>query len=96
MEYGDESWELDALQPADLTKLVVDAVTQYRDLDKWTAVVEKEQRGKSLLQATRTNWDRVVEHLEENYDYSIQDHLGDLEDSNSYQVELGQAEDEEE
>lgn len=95
VEYGDESWELDALQPAALTALVTNAVEQYRDLAKWTAVVEKEQRGKSLLQATRTNWDEVVEHLEDNYDDSIQDHLGDLQESASYQIELGQSDEEE-
>lgn len=34
-EYGDESWELDALQPAYLTGLIQEAVDEFRDEDIW-------------------------------------------------------------
>lgn len=41
-EYGDESWELDALEPRLLRSLVQKQVKSIIDQDAWDAVVEKE------------------------------------------------------
>ena len=41
-EFGDSSWELDAVEPATLAELVTEAVSQYRDVDKWDTAVDKE------------------------------------------------------
>lgn len=47
-QYGDESWELDALEPKVLAQLIRDAVAKYRDDEKYAEqlIREKEQRDK--------------------------------------------------
>lgn len=40
--YGDQSWELDALEPAMLSALVQKAVDGYRDKNKWSEKVSEE------------------------------------------------------
>lgn len=41
-EYGDTSWELDAVEPATLGDLVRDIVSEYRDEDLWQDAVDRE------------------------------------------------------
>jgi len=54
-QYGDESWELDALEPAYMVDLITDHVLALRDEDDWDEAVEREdlERGK-LKDAART------------------------------------------
>lgn len=42
--YGDESWELDALDPRLLQKLISDTVLEYRDEELWAEATKKENR----------------------------------------------------
>lgn len=49
-EYGDESWELDAMEPSVLSELVEDAVTGYRQDDLWEEKVEEEREGREKLE----------------------------------------------
>ena len=46
-QYGLESWELDALEPQVLERLVSGAIAQFLDRDKYDAVVEQEGADKS-------------------------------------------------
>lgn len=62
-EYGDESWELDALDPNTLSNLVRDAVAQHRDEEKWDAQIENEEKAKAQLQQVSDNWDEVTKLL---------------------------------
>ena len=57
--YGPSSWELDALEPKVLAGLVADKITERIDMEKWEAVVEKEDWHKLQLQkiADETIWD---------------------------------------
>jgi hypothetical protein len=48
--YGEESWELDALDPAVIAELITDHVLEVRDDSLWEAAVEKENEGKNILQ----------------------------------------------
>ena len=48
-EFGDESWELDALEPRVLAKLVEDAVASVRDNDLWAAAKAEEEEGRKIL-----------------------------------------------
>ena len=41
-EHGDESWELDALEPATLQKLITDAIERHRDEALWEEKVAEE------------------------------------------------------
>jgi hypothetical protein len=47
--YGDESWELDALDPKVIHGLIKDAVLQVRDERRWDAMLEKETAHRRLL-----------------------------------------------
>jgi hypothetical protein len=58
--YGDESWELDALNPATLTGLITDIAEELRDDELWDAAVEREGTERDQLQAVADSWDMVV------------------------------------
>lgn len=62
-EFGDESWELDALTPEVMTGLIQDAVLGVRDEDLWAEAEEREANEKAELEACSKNWDEVVELL---------------------------------
>ena len=64
-EYGDESWELDALEPNVINKLITDNVYSVMDKTLWDAAVEEQRVGKKLLDLTVKHWDRVTGMLEE-------------------------------
>jgi hypothetical protein len=49
IKYGDDSWELDALEPQVLVDLIESEVLKLRDDDQWDAAVEREERGKERL-----------------------------------------------
>jgi hypothetical protein len=65
VEYGKESWELDALQPDVLSGLVEDEVRRYRDQDKWDARVALMEEHKDFLAQASKHWDDVTKFLEE-------------------------------
>ena len=49
-EFGDESWELDALEPQVLAQLISAHVRELRDEDKWDAQLEREEAMKATLE----------------------------------------------
>jgi len=40
--FGQSSWELDALEPREIARLITQATLSYRDEDKWAESIEKE------------------------------------------------------
>ncbi len=62
-QYGDYSWELDALPPSYLTNLITETVEGYRDQDLWDEKVEEETRGREELGAIADQYDSVVTRL---------------------------------
>ncbi len=61
--YGDQSWELDALEPATIDKLIHDNVAKFRDDDLWRTAVAKETEAQELLTRCGDQWLEVVEFL---------------------------------
>lgn len=55
-KYGEESWELDALDPPTIQALISDAVGRFRDEDKWSAALAQEA-------ADRDNLDTMIEEM---------------------------------
>ena len=49
-KFGDESWELDALEPQVLAQLIADHVHELRDENKWDAQLEREEAMKATLE----------------------------------------------
>jgi hypothetical protein len=54
--HGDESWELDALEPAVLADLVRQAVRQYRDEELWEAAVARQEEARHRLRQAAMKW----------------------------------------
>lgn len=50
-EFGNKSWELDALDPKVLTDLIKKTIINYRDDDEWTESVRIEKHGRDQLVA---------------------------------------------
>lgn len=64
-EFGDESWELDALEPSVIDQLIEDNIVALRDEALWAEKVQEEQEHRKLLMATSDRWEEVVEFLSE-------------------------------
>jgi len=62
-EYGEESWELDALEPQMLTQLIRDEVTAYRDDDLYQQICDREKQEKAELRMIEDNYHETVEWL---------------------------------
>ncbi len=57
LEFGDSSWELDALEPALLVDLVRDTVQEIRDEELWDKAVELEDEMRAELQEFADNYE---------------------------------------
>jgi len=55
--YGDESWELDALDPSQLSALVTEAVQSYIDDDAWEEAEALEERQRQKLTTLSANYE---------------------------------------
>ena len=49
VEYGDDSWELDALEPQVLNQLVTDAILNFMDEDLYQEKIEQEDKDKAAI-----------------------------------------------
>lgn len=61
--FGDESWELDALEPKVITKLITNEITMYRDDEIYQTVCDKESREKEELQMLCDSYDEAITFL---------------------------------
>jgi len=55
--FGDESWELDALEPSDIDDLVEKKIKDLVDIDIWNEACMEERRGRSILSQLAQQWD---------------------------------------
>ncbi len=55
-EFGDTCWELDAIEPGELGKLVEEAVLEYRDEEAWKLAVDEEETMKKELEIMAENY----------------------------------------
>lgn len=62
--YGEECWELDALEPAVIDRLIADTVRLYIDPDAWNECDEEESIRRAAFVKLRENWDSVKEFLD--------------------------------
>lgn len=56
LEHGDESWELDALDPRVITELIEKHVEDHTDEDAREALVAKQENDREKLQEISDNW----------------------------------------
>lgn len=63
LEYGDESWELDALEPSVMVELIRASVGSVIDGRLWESAQKEEENEKQELQLVSDNWEQVVKSL---------------------------------
>lgn len=63
-QHGDESWELDALDPDVLTDLIENSIREYVDEDLWNSVRDRQEKEREILTATSHHWDKVRKYVE--------------------------------
>jgi len=62
-EFGDESWELDALNPDVLSGLVRERIEEIIDQDAWDAATHEEDEHKRLLGVVAQKWNKITSKL---------------------------------
>lgn len=77
--YGDESWELDALEPAVLVGLIRQEVERERDPELWEAAVERQERERADLTEAQDRWLEVVDFLRDRDPNEVADAIEDEE-----------------
>ncbi len=58
-EYGDESWELDALEPQYLSDLIRDQILEERDEEKWETAIAEQEEEREQIQDIIDRWDEL-------------------------------------
>lgn len=58
--FGGKSWELDALDPTQIAKLINDEIDEIRDPDVWAEQEERENDETRTLELVRDNWADVA------------------------------------
>jgi hypothetical protein len=58
-KYGKESWELDALDPEVIDKLIDDAVREVIDMRTWKKALKHEEQERARFKRIPDNWDAV-------------------------------------
>lgn len=62
-QFGNESWELDALEPKVITDLITSEVTAFRDDVIYQAICDQENQEKEELQLLVDSYDEAVTYL---------------------------------
>jgi hypothetical protein len=62
-EYGDESWELDALDPATLDALIERHILEHLDREQWDEDHELMEADRSILTAMSDNWRELADFV---------------------------------
>jgi len=61
--YGPESWELDALEPTYIARLIEEAVLGYMERDLFEAAIRREAEQRRQLKMAATSWEAIVDSL---------------------------------
>jgi hypothetical protein len=62
-EHGDESWELDALEPKVIIPLITDEIEMHINQDAWDEAIRLEEQERAEILAIATNFDKVTQFL---------------------------------
>jgi hypothetical protein len=63
--FGHSSWELDALEPAVLARIIDNNIRHWCDKQLWDATKAREDRAKKTINAIADNWNAVLKTLRE-------------------------------
>jgi hypothetical protein len=79
-EHGDESWELDALEPEVLANLVRDEVETLREDGPWETSEARENKERALLTAVSKRWEEVADLVEDSIEEDANEDEGEEDD----------------
>lgn len=63
-KYGDESWELDALEPAKFRELVLERIEPLKNKKRWKADAEERERVREQLKGIGREWKDIAANKE--------------------------------
>ena len=64
--FGNESWELDALDPTTLDALITATIDDYRDPEQWDEDTDAMQADRDLLTEAASRWHEIASYLHDN------------------------------
>ena len=64
-EHGEKSWELDALEPSIIERLIKDTITPHIDWEQWHATDDEENDIKNRLERVHTHWHAIEEFIDD-------------------------------
>ena len=60
-QYGEESWELDALEPQYISNLIHEEILAERDIDKWEEAVNEQENEREQIAEVIKQWGSLFE-----------------------------------
>src|SRR5262245_43038134 len=63
-QFGDESWELDALDPNTLLDIIQEAIDEVKDADLFKEIEDREESQRQILNKASERWDDVASFLD--------------------------------
>lgn len=60
-KYGEESWELDALEPEVISELITKEVWKYVDVDRMSRIKDQVSREKAVMYEIANSWSEIYE-----------------------------------
>ena len=87
-QYGDESWELDALNPRVLGALVRRETMRFVDVDTWNDRLELRRKGRAQMLLVAKHWRAMTSSIEEDYPDELEEKLDELRDEDESAGEL--------
>jgi hypothetical protein len=94
-QFGDKSWELDALNPRTLAALVRDNVLSVCDKSLWEDLVTTEARARGQLKTVATTWGSVEHFVERQFPDALESSIEDARDAIEREMDGDASEDEE-
>jgi len=64
-KFGRTSWELDALEPQVIEKLITKEIKQFIDWDSWEEIGELQRKKRNLLDQIGEKWDWIKQQLDD-------------------------------
>lgn len=65
-QFGESSWELDALEPTVIDSLIDDVVSELVDQDAWDESIAAEDEGRRSIELVASRWEDIQTYLEQN------------------------------
>ena len=64
-QFGEECWELDALEPATIRQVIRDQIREFIDPDKWEEAEDEEKEKREHLSKLWEHWDSIKDFIDE-------------------------------